>query len=607
MEKDSGNGKSEGVRISRRKFVGGALGAGAVTTAHPNMASAHSDITQESAEATVNSQIAAPPYRRAYPRGQGFDAIKINVFEAPMEDPDYLEVWCYTDKLSYHPGDAVEFHVSTTAKQFSIEIIRDGSAPESAHRADGIKGKMYPLPDDFYEKGCGWPAAYRWTLPKNLPTGFYMVISRAENEKGEVREQEHGFFVRPAKGRAKSDILLVAATSTWNAYNDWGGTSSYVADKAPDGFDRFAPRLTHHHRPFARGLIYTPEGAPRKPHELEPVPGAIPRYPCIEFAIAMGYSRWYPNAGWATYEKPFVVWAERNGFEIDYATQHDLHYDSKLLEDYKCVVFVGHDEYWSWEMRDAVDRYVDKGGNVARFAGNFAWQIRLENDGNTQVCYKEQANQKDPFVHGEQKQKTTSMWEDSVVNRPGEETFGLNAAHGIYAGVGVNVPRGAGGFTVYRPEHWAFEGADIYYGDILGKKALIFGYEVDGLDYTFEDGVPIPTDKNQAPDATQILAMGIASNFEADHGHRGSTFYYGGDPTMTGMVAKVRNDDFEFSRPANDKEKAAGARGNGMIVTFARGKGTVFHAGSCEWVAGLKRRDFATEQVTRNVLNRFIN
>ena len=34
-------------------------------------------------------------------------------------------------------------------------------------------------------------------------------------------------------------------------------------------------------------------------------------------------------------------------------------------------------------------------------------------------------------------------------------------------------------------------------------------------------------------------------------------------------------------------------RGNGMIVNFPRGKGEVFHAGSCEWVAGLlaPRRD----------------
>lgn len=45
-------------------------------------------------------------------------------------------------------------------------------------------------------------------------------------------------------------------------------------------------------------------------------------------------------------------------------------------------------EYWSWEMRDAVDTFTAAGGMVARLAGNFFWQVRFEDDGATQVCYK---------------------------------------------------------------------------------------------------------------------------------------------------------------------------------------------------------------------------
>ena len=45
---------------------------------------------------------------------------------------------------------------------------------------------------------------------------------------------------------------------------------------------------------------------------------------------------------------------------------------------------------------------------------------------------------------------------------------------------------------------------------------------------------------------------------------------------------------------------------NGMIVNFPRGKGEVFHAGSCEWVAGLLRRDAMVERVTANVLDRYL-
>ena len=43
-----------------------------------------------------------------------------------------------------------------------------------------------------------------------------------------------------------------------------------------------------------------------------------------------------------------------------------------------------------------------------------------------------------------------------------------------------------------------------------------------------------------------------------------------------------------------------------MIVTFTRGKGEVFHAGTTEWVAGLLRHDKSIEQVTRNVLDRYL-
>ena len=48
-------------------------------------------------------------------------------------------------------------------------------------------------------------------------------------------------------------------------------------------------------------------------------------------------------------------------------------------------------------------------------------------------------------------------------------------------------------------------------------------------------------------------------------------------------------------------------RGSGMIALFERGEGCVLTVGSCEWVAGLIDRDPQVEQVTRNILNRFLN
>jgi hypothetical protein len=542
------------------------------------------------------------------PRGQGFDATRAEFYEVPLEDPEYLEVWCYTDKISYSPGEEVQFHTSTTAQELSIEILRDGQAPSSVHAVRGLRGAVHKLPPDFYENGCGWPVNYRWRIPEDMPSGFYVVISRVSSEQKsefttvvsgisqpKVREQEHGFFVLRNNNRPKADILFLASTCTWTAYNDWGGFSHYVGYNLPDGFQH-APRLSSQ-RPFARGFIWSPEGSPRKPHRLPIVPGSIPLYPVIDFAYTHGYSKWFTNAGWATYERPFAIFAESNGFRMDYATQLDLHYKPDVLEGYKCVVIVGHSEYWTWEMREAIDRFVEQGGNVARFAGDFSWQIRLEDDGRTQVAYKDRAKDRDPIRNTDQSRRLTGHWEDPAIDWFGAETFGLNNFYGIYAHVGVHVPRGTGGFTVYRPEHWAFKGTDLYYGDDFGGDAKIFGYEVDGLDYTFRDGLPFPTFKDRAQPSTEILAMALASNTEADHGHRGSVFYYGDDSED---IARFRY------REVSDETRKAAARANGMIVTFQHGAGTVFHAGSCEWVAGLKFKDYYTETITRNVLSRFV-
>ena len=524
------------------------------------------------------------------PRGQGFDATSAEFYEAPLEDPDYLEVWCYTDKVSYLPREEVHFHTSTTAKEFSIEIIRDGQAPKTVHKVDKLPGKINPLPADFYENGCGWPVSYSWRLPRDLPSGFYMIISRVTNEAGERREQEHGFLsVQPSPaGTQRSCSCRPSAL----------GRPITIGEASITIWGIICPMISPSHRDFRSidPLLAASSGRLRVRPASPIIPNSIPVYPVIDFAHTRGYSKWFSNCGWATYERPFVTWAEQNSFPLDFATQLDLHYSPELLDKYKCVVLVGHDEYWSWEMREAIDHYVERGGHVARFAGNFAWQIRLEDEGRTQVCYKELAGQKDPILKTDRKRHLTSLWEDPQVGWPGAETFGLNSNYGIYAHVGVNVPRGTGGFTVYRPEHWAFTGTDLYYGDDFGANARIFGYEVDGLDYTFRDGEPFPTFNDGARETTEILAMALASNKESDHGHRGTIFYYGDGSEG---IARIRHGG------VTEETRKSGARGNGMIVTFTRGKGTVFHAGSCEWVAGLKFKDYCTETITRNVPNRF--
>ena len=104
---------------------------------------------------------------------------------------------------------------------------------------------------------------------------------------------------------------------------------------------------------------------------------------------------YYQSGGYAMFDRHFLAWAAAEGFSFDLLVNDDLHHRPESLHPgYACAVFVGHDgespsvhpptstkatafvvagsdwfaaaEYWSWEMRDAVDAYTAGGGMVAR-------------------------------------------------------------------------------------------------------------------------------------------------------------------------------------------------------------------------------------------------
>ncbi|HEX5292857.1 MAG TPA: N,N-dimethylformamidase beta subunit family domain-containing protein [Streptosporangiaceae bacterium] len=527
---------------------------------------------------------AGPPYAWS-PRGWPS--------ERPSADPAASEVWCYTDRLSYAPGDRVDFHLSATAASFTLEITRDGAAPETVFRRDGLSVPSYPVPADAYAAGCGWPAGFSLDLPRDWRSGFYVVTVRAVSPAGEVWEREHGFTLRAAPDR-RGDIALILTTSTMLAYNDWGGANHYRGIGDDPRADIGSP-VSSTQRPIARGMIAKPPGTPREANPATPPMFAGPRYPAYEWARLHGYSRHHADAFWATYERPFAAWAESNGYELDYLTQHDLHFDPAALSGYRCAIVVGHDEYWSGPMRDVVDAFVDAGGGLARFGGNFAWQVRLSEDGTEQYCYR--LPSLDPIT-AQAPHLATTFWEVRSLGRPGAATVGLNALGGIYNRYGMASPRSSGGFTIYRPEHWALAGTDLYYGDTLGATPVcLAGFELDAVEYTFRRGLPFPTFEDGAPESLEILAMAPAQRGEEDR--------WNGQRPLGGPVKELQ-ESFDVLGDDLPAYVAEGEnRGAGMIAAFSRGEGEVFNGGSTEWPYALSVRDPFVEQIVRNVLDRF--
>lgn len=523
-------------------------------------------------------------------------AVHTHYYEYPGMDGELGEIWCYSDAFAYFPGDTVTLFVCSMGSTFDLEVIRDGATEVPVMLRRGLAAGWQDTPEECSVTGCGWEPSFAFNVPDDWPSGAYRISLTAEGRQGRPIRCHHLIVVRPRPGRRPGRLLQVASTGTWLAYNSWGGSNHYEGITGPNR-TAFATTVSRD-RPWCRGFVVLPPEAPRVPVEVSVQPSVLPRYPHMEWAYATGHSKKYASAGWASYDRHFFRWAERNGYAVDLISQFDLQFEPEIIRGYDCAVFVGHDEYWSWEMRDTVDSYVDQGGRAARFAGNFLWQTRIGDGGRKQVCYKYRARSEDPVYRSGDISRATTAWEAPEIGRPGAGTFGLNALRGLYAGWGGCAPRGARGFPVYRPEHWAFVGTGISYGDLLGAEGHVFGYEVDGLEYEIRGGLPYPAAGSGAPDGTEILALGLASLVENRRDLPAENGFLGDEDGR--FAAEIL-----FGEPSDDNlEKVR--RGNGMIVNFARGRGEVFHAGSCEWVAGLLRRDAMVERVTSNVLNRYL-
>jgi hypothetical protein len=343
---------------------------------------------------------------------------------------------------------------------------------------------------------------------------------------------------------------------------------------------------------MAAGYLFKPPGFGRRVASVHPPDPQIAAH--IGYMLVNGLSQWAGSAGWPNWEQPFVAWAEGAGYHFDVATNADLDRDPELLSRYALMLSVGHDEYWSRPMRDTVEAFIAAGGNVAFLSGNTSfWQVRLEDDRSTMVGYKQHFAD-DPCYGTDRAHEVTSIWSDHEVGRPENAMTGVSFARGGYARIGRRVPAGSGGYTIHRPGHWLFDGTGLEYGDLLGARATVVGYECDGCDFTYRDGLPYPTGADGTPDSFEILGTSPAASFTRETAAR---------PPAPDELSEL---EFHAWRLFGTHEPAATDRlvnGHAVLGTYTRG-GTVVTTGCTDWAMGLAERDPQVEQVTRNILDR---
>ena len=334
-------------------------------------------------------------------------------WQISVGDEALTEIQGYTSATSVTAGDKLTFYVSTekAGDGFTIEIYRlgwyGGDGARLMASQIGLRGQA----QGYYNwhthslsncKSChvdkdtglveaNWKSSYSLTIPADWTTGVYLAkFSLVSSGKARYAP----FDVR---GNAHSAYIAVTSDNTYQAYNIWGGNSLYSADDVP-----------------ATVVVPEPKGA------------------------VVSFNRPYVTGQGASdvlmYEVNIIRWMEKQGYNLSYISSVDMHENPGQLLQHHTYISLGHDEYWSKEMRDGAENARDHGVGMI-FAGADAayWQIRYQPDSTgvadrTIICYKvETPNDdltRDP-LYGVDNSRVTSLWRDPIVGRPENALIGI--------------------------------------------------------------------------------------------------------------------------------------------------------------------------------------
>lgn len=283
----------------------------------------------------------------------------------------------YTDKVSYAPGDTVNFKVDSTGNPFRVEIFRQGYygwenfgarrvtpnitgtiVSQSAPSMDGTLGHT----------SCAWTTNASWAIPSDAAPGVYYVLFRRTDDTSKFAS--HHFVVR---GSTTGRFVLTIPDLTYQAYNAWGAVGDFGD--------------------FASGTI---SGRSLYRHGGD---GGTDNF--AHRAYAVSFDRPYhtmagnPNTYLWDSEQSNIVFLEAQGYDLSYLSDVDLDVDPTALTDAALVGLLGHSEYWTAGVYDAYEAAVDAGVNLFCTSSNTAlWHTRFDvadTARRVQICYKENA------------------------------------------------------------------------------------------------------------------------------------------------------------------------------------------------------------------------
>jgi hypothetical protein len=353
------------------------------------------------------------------------------------------EIEGYASRTSINRGDAIDLFVSTLDPSYTIDVFRmgwyGGAGARQVAGPISRPGMRQPTPPPDSRTGlieCRWHDPYRLATRDRSapwPSGVYLARLTASPSG----RQAYIVFVVRDDARP-SDLVFQSSVTTFAAYNNWGGKSLYAFNSAGGPAHKVS---------FDRPYAMAPYG--------------------IRLDGAGDFlRRWEYNA---------LRWLEREGYDVTYITDVDTHERGDALLRHRVFLSIGHDEYWSWDMRDHVEAARDRGINLVFLGANASfWQIRFEPgpDGapnRTIVGYKDAAAHEDPLAIDSDPANdhlVTGRWRNPPVSRPEASMIGV-----MYVADPVDAD-----IVVADASHWAFAGTSLANGDTMPG---LLGYEVD--------------------------------------------------------------------------------------------------------------------------------
>ncbi len=335
------------------------------------------------------------------------------------------EIEGYASSTSVNRGEEIQFFVNTKEPAYKIEIFRmgwyGGAGGRQMAAAITRKGVKQPAPTIDQVTGlieCDWNQPYVLKIPDEpqdateWASGFYL----AKLTTSKTGKQSYIIFVVRDDSRV-SDILFQSSVTTYQAYNNWGAMSLYRWNSR----GRQAYKVSFN-----------------RPYAASPNLAAAYGMGAGEFLTNSQPRRRTSSAGW---EYNMVRWLEKQGYDVSYSTDVDTHENyldeqsgKHILSLHKAFLSVGHDEYWSWQMRQNVEEARDNGVSLGFFSANTCyWQIRFEPSkvtgdiNRTIVGYKENAAL-DPYARDDNSDNDyliTTLWRNKPIKRPEDSLIGV--------------------------------------------------------------------------------------------------------------------------------------------------------------------------------------